>query len=112
MFKVPVEVGDPAGERFEEVDALVDTGASHTAMPASMLRRLGVQAHEKGRFQLANGAIVTRDVGQTWVKIDGRPVMTVVVFSDEGSQPLLGVSLWFWHRSGGRATGGLTAGRG
>lgn len=90
VFTVTVELGDQQGERFELVDALVDTGASHTALPASMLRRLGVEAREKGRFQLADGTIVTRDVGQTWIRIDGRPVMTIVVFADEGALPLLG----------------------
>jgi len=90
VFTVPVEFGDPDGERFERVDALVDTGASHTALPASKLRALGVEPREQGRFQLANGTVVTRGVGQTWVRIDGRTIMTVVVFSDEGAAPLLG----------------------
>ncbi len=90
MFTVPIELADPQGGRFGRVDALVDTGASHTALPASMLRRLGVVAREKGRFQLANGARVTRDVGQTWIRTDGRSIMTIVVFADEGATPLLG----------------------
>ncbi len=55
-----------------------------------MLRRLGVEAREKGPFRLANGAVVTRDVGQTWIRIDGRSVMTIVVFADEGAMPILG----------------------
>ena len=90
MFTVELEVGDPDASRFDRVRALVDTGASHTALPGSMLRALGVQPHDSGRFQLANGQIVTRDVGQTAVRIDGRIKTTVVVFADEGSTPLLG----------------------
>ena len=90
IFTVPVEFGDPQGQRFERVDALVDTGASHTALPASRLRSLGVEPREQGKFKLANGAIVTRDVGQTWIRTDGRTIMTVVVFADEGAVPLLG----------------------
>jgi len=90
VFSIPIECGDPQGEQFEGVDALVDTGASHTALPASMLRRLGVQPREQGRFQLADGSVVLRDVGQTWVRINGRSVITVVVFADEGAVPLLG----------------------
>jgi clan AA aspartic protease len=90
VFTVAVEFGDPQGERFERVDALVDTGASHTALPVSMLRRLGVEAREQGRFQLANGTVVMLDVGRTWIRIDGRSGVTMVVFADEGSTPLLG----------------------
>jgi clan AA aspartic protease len=90
VFYVPVEVGNPDGTRFERFEALVDTGVSHTSFPASILRRLGVEPREQGRFQLADGSIVLRDVGQTWMRIEGRPVVTVVVFSDEASAPLLG----------------------
>jgi hypothetical protein len=28
IFHVPIEIGDPRGERFESVEALVDTGAT------------------------------------------------------------------------------------
>ena len=87
MFTVDMEFGDPQGERFERIDALVDTGASHSALPASKLRALGVEPRERGRFQIADGTIVTRDVGQTWVRIDGRTIMTVVVFADEDAGP-------------------------
>ncbi|MDP9237555.1 MAG: retroviral-like aspartic protease family protein [Chloroflexota bacterium] len=90
VFTIELEIGDPQATRFERVSALVDTGASHTSLPASMLRNLGVTPHDRGRFQLANGQIVLRDVGQTSVRLDGRIKATVVVFGDEGSMPLLG----------------------
>ena len=38
-FSVPIEIGNSAGTRFEPVDALVDTGASYTLLPASLLRQ-------------------------------------------------------------------------
>ena len=28
LFHVPIEIGDPQGERYERIDALVDTGAT------------------------------------------------------------------------------------
>ncbi len=34
IFNVPIEVGDPEGGRFERVEALVDTGATFTIVPA------------------------------------------------------------------------------
>ena len=30
------------------------------------------------------------DVGQTWIRVERREVMTLVLFSDEGTPPLLG----------------------
>jgi len=89
-FRYPLGVGDPEATRFETVEALVDTGASYTMVPAPLLRRLGVTAHDRVVFFLADGRQIERDVGQTWVRIDGRSVITLVVFGDEGSDPLLG----------------------
>ncbi|MBI2855387.1 MAG: retroviral-like aspartic protease family protein [Chloroflexi bacterium] len=89
-FQHRIEAGDPQGQRYEEVEALVDTGASHTVIPAAMLRRLGVQPTERWPFRLPDDSLVERDVGQTWIRIDGASVITLVVFGEEGVTPLLG----------------------
>ena len=90
-FVVEIEVGDLGGSRFETVEALVDTGATYTMLPASLLRRLGVTPIDRQGFILANGQRIQRDIGETAIRIDGRRVRTtLVVFSDEGSQSLLG----------------------
>ena len=72
------------------MDALVDTGASYTTVPKSLLRDLGVTPHAERVFLLANGQSITRPIGRTWVRVDGRQEMTIVVFADEGAMPLLG----------------------
>ena len=89
-FRKEIEIGSPDGSRFEAVTALVDTGAGITALPASALRGLEVTPHDQLTFALADGRRIQRDVGQTWIRIDGRAVITLVVFGDEGMQPLLG----------------------
>ena len=89
-FSKEIEIGTPDGSRYEKVTALVDTGASITAVPASMLEELGVTPHDQLTFALADGRRIQRDIGQTWIRIDGRAVITLVTFADEGIQPLLG----------------------
>ena len=89
-FTVPIEVGDPDGGRFERVNALVDTGALYTLMPASTLHGLGVEPEESESFELADGSVRTYGLGETRVKVEGREITTVVVFGDEGASPLLG----------------------
>ncbi len=42
IFYVDAEIGDPQGLRYETVNVLVDCGATHTTLPASLLNRLGV----------------------------------------------------------------------
>ena len=90
VFSVTVEIGDPQGEHFQAVEALVDSGASYTSAPRSLLRSLGVAPQERRPFILADGRTVEHDMGQTWVRVDGRVRMTPVVFADEGTRPLLG----------------------
>ena len=89
-FRVAIEIGDPQGQHFERVEALVDTGASYTVAPASLLRRLGVTPHDWVPFILADGRQIERDLGRTWVRIDGKAEITLVVFGEEGVEPLLG----------------------
>jgi clan AA aspartic protease len=89
-FRHPIEIGDPAGGRFESIDALVDTGATFTKAPSPLLRRLGVEPTRRSTFVLADGRHIERDVGQTWVRVNGQAVIRLVVFGNEGEEPLLG----------------------
>lgn len=89
-FSNRIEISDPSGERFEQVEALVDTGARYTVVPGALLRSLGIGRHTTEDFKLADGRITQMDIGQTWVRIDGRSVITLVVFGDEDARSLLG----------------------
>ena len=89
-FSTEIEIGTPDSSRYEAVSALVDTGASITTLPASMLAGLGVTPHDQLTFALADGRRIQRNIGQTWIRIDGRSVITLVVFGDEDIRPLLG----------------------
>jgi len=89
-FTVLVEASSIDHASSERCEALVDNGATYTTLPTSVLRRLGVSPHTQRRFSLANGVRVTRDIGRAWVRVDGKEELTLVVFGDEGAQPLLG----------------------
>ena len=89
-FRATIEIGDPQGERYEALEALVDTGSTYTWVPRDMLRRLGVEPVERWEFETADGRVIQRDVAQTWVRYDGSAHITIVVFGDEGCEPILG----------------------
>jgi predicted aspartyl protease len=89
-FRVSIEVGDPAGERYEAVEAIVDTGATYTALPATLLGGLRVVPHARATFVLADGRQVERAIGRTWIRLEGRTELTLVVFGGLDSQSLLG----------------------
>ena len=88
-FSANIAIGSPDGSRFETVNALVDTGSSLTAIPAPILRRLGVTPHRKNAFELADGREIERDVGRTWIRIGQQSEITLVM-SDAETEPLLG----------------------
>ena len=90
IFSVQIGIGDAEGKRWTQLDAMVDTGATITAAPASVLRELGVQPSMRRRFGSAHGETREMDVGQTWVRVEGEEVFTFVLFNDEGTKPLLG----------------------
>ncbi len=89
-FNAQIGIGDSAGEQWVTLDALVDTGASITSAPASILRGLGVTPLRKEQFTFAQGEVREMDIGQTWVRVEGREVITLVLFNEENSLPLLG----------------------
>lgn len=80
----------PQRESYVPVEALVDTGATYTMLPASMLQNLGVVPHDRAEFELADGNVAEMDIGRTWVRIDGRSEIVPIIFGEEGTTALLG----------------------
>ena len=91
IFRYPLEIGDPQGDQFEQVEALVDTGATFTVIPSAILNRLGVEQSQRARFRLADGAVIQRAIGETQVRIEGQTFSTTVVFGEDDGTALLGV---------------------
>jgi clan AA aspartic protease len=89
-FNWPLSVVSADGENVETVDALVDTGAVYTSLPASMLRRLGIVPRRKMKFELADGSVIEEDIGYAAVRVEGIEVPTIVVFSGGDASPLMG----------------------
>jgi clan AA aspartic protease len=85
-----MEIGDPQGRTWEPVTAVVDTGSTYSWVPADVLGRLGVEREYSEEFETADDRVIARDVGHARVRIEGRTRITLVVFGDEGSVPLLG----------------------
>ena len=89
-FRATVQVGDPQGERYETLEAMVDTGATYSWIPRDVLAKLGVQPEFRRQFMTADGRAIEREVAETRVRLDGQQLTTMVVFGDEGSVPLIG----------------------
>jgi predicted aspartyl protease len=73
------------------VQLLVDTGSEFTWLPADTLARIGVDVRKRDeQFVMANGGIITRDIGYGIIRVDGFETVDEIVFANEGDLNLLG----------------------
>ena len=82
-FSVDVTVGNPGSTVRETVEALVDTGATFSVMPASLLRRLGIAPTRTRRLRLANGQVEERQTGMAFFEVAGMDGEARVIFGPE-----------------------------
>lgn len=90
LFTSRITVSDIDRTLWEAVDAVVDTGASYSIIPADALRRLGVIPLRKDEYETADGRTIECDVGVAWITVDGRETTTPVVFGVDDTLALLG----------------------
>ena len=89
--KVTIGVGDPQGRQFEDVEVVVNTGSTYTAVPRELLQRLGVPVERSKPSETADGRIVPIDVGESTIRLQGLQFHTPVIFAEENEPSLLGV---------------------
>ena len=88
-FYVDFTLWNPDRTRSRTLNGLVDTGASYTLIPASILAELGIAPEKTKRFQLANGATQEFSVGWARMELDGQQENVHIVFGPE-NRTLLG----------------------
>jgi clan AA aspartic protease len=89
-FYVDFELCNMERTRRHAVNALVDTGASLTQVPASVLEELGIIPVETQRFILADGSRKEIPVGEARIELQSRFKTIDVIFGAEASNVLLG----------------------
>ena len=90
-FSVSLQVGNPFTQQEETVEAIVDTGASDSVIPASLLRRLGIQPVRTAHFRTASEEVVEYEVGWASFASEGTRCIANVVFGPEDTL-LMGAS--------------------
>ena len=94
LFRTTIEVGNPADGKFVEVEPIVDTGATYSMLPNSLLKeRLGLSPSEKMTFTLADGSRQTYDLGEARFRIEQRERTSPVIFGPQDVYLLGAVSL-------------------
>ena len=91
LFEVQVGVGRMGADETAPVKALVDTGAAHSVMPESLMKRLGLAPLEYGPYSIADGSEVEYGYGIARFTFEGREFPCPVIFGSE-DQFLLGAT--------------------
>ncbi len=89
-FRITLEIGDQNGQRFQEMEALVDTSATFTKVPRSVLEALDIPADRIYTALMADGRRVPREQGWAIIRLEGQQFPTPVAFGEEGEPILLG----------------------
>ena len=79
-----------SGDRIETAEAVVDTGATFTVIPAPLLERLGVIPERVIRIRLADGTIVERSLGTVRARLNGTEGSILCLFGSPEDPAVIG----------------------
>ena len=91
-FAVKIGVRGKNGGGRVETQATVDTGATDTVLPPSMLKGMGVEVEARRHFTLADGRRVELGIGEARISLNDEEWTCPVVFGTDEQQVLLGAT--------------------
>jgi len=91
LFKSRLAVWNPASpSRVEELELLVDTGASYSWFSRARLEPLGIRSTGRMQFRTIDGRVLEREVAPVFVRSDGHVGGDTVVIAESGDAEVLG----------------------
>jgi len=89
---VRARISNPArAKRSSTIRLMVDSGAVYSVIPATTLRRLGIEPHSSRTFILADGTEIKRKMGSATLRIGELHGTSTVIFGERGDAALLGM---------------------
>lgn len=98
IFYAKVSVENPAGGDAHETEALVDTGATDSAFPATLLEELGIRPRRRFTYVTADGSAVECGYGST--------LLTITLDNGQSVSDFCPVA--FWPDESGQCIGATT----
>ena len=84
-FRVNLWVGSLFTDAGATVEALVDTGATHSMVPGSLLQQLGIEQVETRTSRIADGSRMEMQTAWARFSAEGRNAVARVSFGPEGT---------------------------
>jgi len=92
MIQTTLRVKNPRDPySFLEDEFLVDSGATFTVVPKKALLEIGIMPLREEKFTLADGKVITRQIGNAIFEYQGLEGAAPVLFGEKGDSLLLGV---------------------
>lgn len=88
-FRVSMTVANPSSGVAISVEAVVDTGATLTALPRALVQQLDLQQEDTAAVQLADGTVQELALGTARLTVEGRSRTTPVLFFPGHDAPTL-----------------------
>ena len=86
-----LKVANPASPKVtKELEFLVDSGAIYSVVPATVLKKLGIEPLTTEEFRLADGSTIKRKKGVALFRYENRVGGADVIFGQRGDSQLLG----------------------
>ena len=93
ITEVAVEVSNPRDQtQWRKLDLIADTGAIFSIIPRITLEQLGIIPYAAETFHLADGSEIRRQMGDVFIRIDGKARTVPTIFGEPTDTPLLGVT--------------------
>ena len=87
---VEIEVSSLERKKFVKLKALVDTGATLTALPEKIAEEIGIEPTSEEKVMTGAGMVKVKR-GRAWIKLKGKEGPFDVLISDFIDKVLLGV---------------------
>lgn len=92
IFNAPFTVFSPDRSVSRPLIGLVDTGAFHTVIPASILEALDIPVYTSRNYMLADGSVVALPMGSAHVELEGEVIPVPVLFGTDRRNILIGAT--------------------
>ena len=92
LTHVPVTIRNLITRDAFTIKFLIDTGATESMVPASELRKIGIQPGIRRSYELANGQLEEFDIGFAEISFLDETIYGELLFGPDNTEPLLGAN--------------------
>jgi clan AA aspartic protease len=93
MTEITVELANPQDRaHWRSLKVIADTGAIFSVLPRATLEELGIASYAEETFYLADGREIQRQLGDVFLRINGKERTVPVIFGEPTDTPLVGVT--------------------